>query len=446
MKHKLKKITFVIIYIIVSIICGTFIANKSAISNIFNNNRNLTFTLDNIVMYNWSKENDTLFYSELDPQIIIQDLNCYVNDVKLYINMNNDSNEQLSSQIFYKQHNENEFTEKNSYTTQLIKENNYYKFNVNKEIKELRIDLFNEAGKEVNIDKIEINSRQISFSMIYYLLFIVFFILIFLLYKMRNLILQIWDGRKILISLIKNDIRSRYAGSFFGVIWAFAQPLVTILVFWFVFELGFKNPPVDNIQYILWFIPAYIPWLYFTDGVVSSTSCLTEYSYLVKKIKFRTSLLPIVKIMSSLYIHLFFVGFMVVIFAIYGYAPKLMYLQIIYYIIALSFLLCGISMIVSSISVFMKDFTQIISILLQIGFFLIPIFWNPKAMNTAVLLVLKLNPLYYIVQGYRDTFIDSVFFWERPLITVYYWCFSFIIFILGTIIYKRLRPHFADML
>lgn len=62
----------------------------------------------------------------------------------------------------------------------------------------------------------------------------------------------------------------------------------------------------------------------------------------------------------------------------------------------------------SAVAVFMKDFTQIINILLQLGFFMIPVFWNEADMKPDVVMVLKLNPVFYIVQGYRDSLLDGV--------------------------------------
>jgi len=61
-----------------------------------------------------------------------------------------------------------------------------------------------------------------------------------------NFIKDIYHNRKLLLNLVDNDLKGRYSGSMFGVIWVFVQPLVTILVFWFVFQLGFKNPPTAS--------------------------------------------------------------------------------------------------------------------------------------------------------------------------------------------------------
>lgn len=251
----------------------------------------------------------------------------------------------------------------------------------------------------------------------------------------------------LLRKLVGNDLKSRYSGSVFGMIWAFVQPLVTILVFWYVFQVGFRNPPVDEIEFILWFIAADIPWFYFNDAVLSSTNVLYEYSYLVKKMKFRVWMLPVIKVCSSLYIHVFFMVFLVGMYFLYGYSFQISWLGILYYSFALTVLLTGIAFIVSSLAVFLKDASQIVAIILQIGFWLTPIFWADSSMNGSVLRVLKLNPLYYIINGYRDSLIYGISFWRESVrLTVYFWIATGLLFWSGIQVYKKLNVHFADLL
>ena len=248
-------------------------------------------------------------------------------------------------------------------------------------------------------------------------------------------------------SLVENDLKSRYSGSAFGVIWAFVQPLVTVLVFWYVFQLGFKNPPVDNVAFILWFIAGFIPWTFFNDGVISTTNVMYEYSYLVKKMKFKIWQLPIIKVLSSLYIHIFFMVFIVGMYLLYGYSPNIAWLSIIYYSFCIVVLLLGISFFVSSFAVFIKDCQQMVTVILQIGFWLTPIFWSDSSMNQGILKVLKANPLYYILTGYRDALINNVGFWEQPLsMTLYYWIVTAVVFLIGVMVYKKLKRHFSDLL
>jgi len=89
---------------------------------------------------------------------------------------------------------------------------------------------------------------------------------------------------------------------------------------------------------------------------------------------------------------------------------------------------------------------QLVNIVLQIGFWGTPIFWNIHIMPPGIQTILKLNPMFYIVQGYRDSFIYFSPFWERPYQALYFWTTAITIFIIGALIFKKLKPHFADVL
>lgn len=179
---------------------------------------------------------------------------------------------------------------------------------------------------------------------------------------------------------------------------------------------------------------------------MNATNSLLEYSYLVKKVVFSVGVLPVVKIVSSFFIHVFFIVFTFIMLFIYGQAFNITYIQVFYYLFCMLFLLLGLSWITSSIVVFFKDTSQIVGIIIQIGFWLIPIVWSPEAMPEKYANLFKLNPMYYIVEGYRDTFINHVWFWHRYNQTAYFWIISITIFVIGAKLFKKLRPHFSDVL
>lgn len=252
---------------------------------------------------------------------------------------------------------------------------------------------------------------------------------------------------RLLASLVKNDLKSRYSGSALGIFWAYVQPLVTVLVFWYVFQVGFRNPPVNNVQFILWFVAGYIPWTYFNDGLLSTANVFYEYSYLVKKMKFKVWQLPLIKILSSFCIHIFLLLFVIVLYLIYGYRPSIAWISVLYYSFCVMALLVGCAYIVSAISVFFKDAAQLVGILLQIGFWLTPVFWAPNTMNENVLRILKFNPLYYVFEGNRAALIENAGFWQRSLpMTAYFWGVVLLIMLVGAGVYRKLRVHFSDLL
>jgi len=256
----------------------------------------------------------------------------------------------------------------------------------------------------------------------------------------------LYYNRKLLIQLTIRDFKSRYLGSYLGLLWAFIQPVVTILIFWFVFEVGFKSAPVGDFPFILWLITGIIPWFFIAETLVSGTGAVIENSYLVKKIVFRVSMLPVVKLLSALVVHLFFILVIFLIFSIYHIYPGIHSIQVLYYSFSVIVLLLGLTWLTSSLVIFLKDVGQIISMLMQFGFWLTPIFWSLQMIPEKYQIYLKLNPVYYIVQGYRDSFIHNVWFWQHPIYTAYYWSVTGFIFVLGAVVFSRLRPHFADVL
>ena len=256
----------------------------------------------------------------------------------------------------------------------------------------------------------------------------------------------IFQKKILLWSLIKNDFKQDYLGSILGIAWAFIQPVFTILIFWFVFQVGFKSKPIGDYPFILWLIAGMIPWFFFAESLSKATNSITSNSYLVKKIVFDISLLPIIKISSALIIHIFFILFMITMFLLYGYPIDLYYLQIFYYLFATVFLVYSISLITSSLSVFTKDVSQLVSMFIQFGFWLTPIFWNMQIVPEKYHIVIQLNPIVYLIEGYRDIFINKIWFWEHMSMTLYFWGFTLILFLLGRVTFKKLKPFFADVL
>lgn len=283
-------------------------------------------------------------------------------------------------------------------------------------------------------------------SSIYALLFDAIIIIITILGLRSSNVKGLIDNRGTIWNLAKRDFKTRYAGSYLGIFWAFVQPIVTILIYWFVFEVGFKSAPTNGFPFVLWLIAGIVPWFMFSDGITAVTNCLLEYAFLVKKVVFDIKMLPYVKIISALFVHIFFVLFSLLIFTLNGYAPTLYCIQIIYYLFATIMLIIAIGFITSSVIIFFRDLGQIVQIFLQVGVWLTPIMWNLSMLSPKLQMVFKFNPTYYIVEGYRDAFINHVWFWEKPFALIYYWGIVIVILFIGKKVFDRLKVHFADVL
>ena len=265
-----------------------------------------------------------------------------------------------------------------------------------------------------------------------------------------TLLREIFRKRKLIWDLSKADFRKRFVGSYFGIVWMFVQPMVTVLIYFLIFQVGFKSePPVPGAPYVIWLVPGIVPWFFFSETLNSVTNCLQEYHYLVKKVVFQVEILPIIKLFSCLMVHGFFVLIMFLMFVIYRWTPFLTWMQIAYYSFAASMLAFGIGYLTASVNVFFKDMAQIVSICLQFGMWLTPIMYHESMFADKapwVVPILKLNPFYYVSAGYRDSMLTGEWFWQRPKLTLYFWVVTLVVGLAGLKVFKRLRPHFSDVL
>ncbi len=253
--------------------------------------------------------------------------------------------------------------------------------------------------------------------------------------------------RHIILELTKRDFNQKYLGSYLGMLWAFVHPTVYIVILWFVFQIGFKSQPMDNVPFVLWMMTGIIPWFFFSESLGAATTAVMDNSFLVKKVVFSMGMLPLVKILSSLVIHLFFIVVIFFMFTIYGYRPSIYNLQVFYYLFATIVLLLGLSWLTSSLVIFLRDVGQIVNMVLQFAFWLTPLFWSAKILPPNLHNLLKLNPVYYLVDGYRAAFIYKTWFWEKNYMWgLYFWAVTGVIFVVGAVVFRRLRPHFADVL
>lgn len=268
-----------------------------------------------------------------------------------------------------------------------------------------------------------------------------------------SLMRELFENRKLIGKLAKNDFKTRYAGSYLGIIWAFVQPVVTVLVYWIVFEKGLKQgtdliTQGIKVPYVIHLMAGLVPWFFFSEALMNGTTSLLEYNYLVKKVVFKISILPLIKIIAASFIHIFFVCFMLLVTLGYGFHPMWQWIQLFYYSAALFVLVLAISYSTCAIVIFFRDLTQLISIALQVGMWATPILWDISRLDNHPVLqfIFKLNPIYYIINGYRSSLYGEKWFFESPELTLYYWAVVGVFFAIGTLIFKRLKPHFADVL
>lgn len=253
------------------------------------------------------------------------------------------------------------------------------------------------------------------------------------------------EGRQILL-LTRNDIRSRYAGAGLGALWALALPFLTLLVLWYVYERGFGNPPVEKVPYILWFTSAYLPWIFFSDLLTGGCRCLLDYSFLITRIPFHVPVLPLIRSLSALFFHLIFLFLLTGILLARGLSGIYL-LQLPLYVFLLFLLGLGLAVLLGVGMVCCRDLEELLQGFLQLLFWASPILWNPDAMaGKEIRRILALNPLSFILEGYRDALLGRRWIWERREAACAYLMVTGAVWIFSVCLYRKVRPYLADRL
>lgn len=258
---------------------------------------------------------------------------------------------------------------------------------------------------------------------------------------------DMWARRRMIHELSLQEFKKEYAGTFLGFLWGLVNPLMRIAVFWFVFSIGARvGSPIDGAPYIVWLAVGLVGWFFINDGFRLTQKTYRSKRGIIKNTPFPTSVLPAVEVVFSYYKHLILLAVILLVYAVSLGGFSIYWLQIIYYDFAAFMLLLCIGSIMAPIVAVSKDFGRFLDTSLVFLFWMTPIFWSPYHLDGVLAKLVALNPFNYIVQGYRDSIIFEIGYWEHPWYTLYFWSLTLFLFIIGNYTYKRMKPIFLDTL
>lgn len=258
----------------------------------------------------------------------------------------------------------------------------------------------------------------------------------------------LWTNRSLIQSMTRRDILGRYRGSFGGSTWAILNPLLLISTYAFIFGVVLQqkfNAGDRPIDYVLYFLAGYVPWIAFSESVNRSPMILVEYRNFIRKLRFPVETLP-VNIVGSGFVT---EGFGLVIFAVLvilmrgglplttAWLPVLVIPQLLF--------TAGICWFLAALGIFFRDLGQVIGYVVTLWFFLTPICYPEQALkSTALGRILEKNPMLTLVRGYRRVLLEGHAPEKHSMII--FWCLAIVVFLAGHAWFYKLRKWFADVI
>jgi lipopolysaccharide transport system permease protein len=255
----------------------------------------------------------------------------------------------------------------------------------------------------------------------------------------------------LLRTLVRRDLEARYKGSVLGNLWPLVNQLSQLLIYTYVFaivlkvKLSLHGVPENNFTFGLWLFTGLIPWMSFTGGLTQSAISVIAQPNLVKKVVFPLALLPIVPVVSAFIESAF--GLIALIFfvalSIHTLHPTLALLPLVW--LTQLLLTTGFGYLAAGLTVFLRDIPQVLAVVLNIWFYMTPIIYPASAIPAEFRdWIFWLNPLATISEVYRDIIlVGEVKHWAEWGVAA---AISASVFAGGFVVYKRLRPVFADVL
>ena len=249
-----------------------------------------------------------------------------------------------------------------------------------------------------------------------------------------------------ILALASRELKSKYVGSVGGFFWELAQPIAIVVIYYYIFTVGFRAQVPEDAPFVLWFVCGLVSWLFFNEVLLGITNSITSNQHLVKKTIFPTEVLSFVYLTIGLFSHLIFLIILVGMLYFFEVQFQSSRLIIVYFVICNIALVFSLGLIFSALQVFYRDISHALTITLNLLFWVTPIVWSPQIMPIKYQTLIHYNPINYIVQGYRGALIYETISWPSTSITIYFWFITSLTLFAGGYMFHRLKPEFSDVL
>ncbi|MBS4218962.1 ABC transporter permease [Bacillus sp. FJAT-49711] len=248
------------------------------------------------------------------------------------------------------------------------------------------------------------------------------------------------------------ELKSKNKSNYLGMAWEVINPIIQILIYWFVFgsirhRADIEVAPGMDVPFIFWLLGGFTLWTFFYQSTLQGSKSIYSRLRMLSKMNFPMSVIPSIVLFSQFYIHLIMLGITIIIFQFAGYYITPYFIQIIYFIFSAFCLIFSIALITSTLSTMIRDVHMFLNATLRMLLYLSPVLWQITILEEPLPTIMKINPLYYLIEGYRSALFGlEWYFIEHWQYTLYFWGVVIVLFLFGSTLHIKFRRHFIDYL
>jgi ABC-type polysaccharide/polyol phosphate export permease len=249
------------------------------------------------------------------------------------------------------------------------------------------------------------------------------------------------------MAMARVDLMKRYSGSSLGIFWALVRPMIFVAVYWFAIAVGIRGgKPMGDDPYIIWLLPGIFPWFFISDSLTTGGSSIRNHKHLVTKMVYPVATIPVFTVISLFFVHLILLGIVLAILLLSGYGLTAYALQLPYYVFCALAFCFVVATLLSTLTAVSRDIEHLVKSTVQVLFWLSPILWSIDRFTGVIRKLIMLNPLAYIIEGYRNALVYERWFYQQPLYFAYFWGFLLVLALVTSFLFAKLQGEFADVL
>lgn len=267
----------------------------------------------------------------------------------------------------------------------------------------------------------------------------------------KTVITEQFKNFGIIRRISKYEEKATYQSHYLGLLWQVLNPAIQIGIYYLVFGLGMRRGDVRGIPYIIWMLVGIIAWFFINSSILGESNSIYRQIGMVSKMKFPVSILPTVNMASNFKSYRWMMLLLFISMFSVGIYPNVYWIQYFYYLFCMFAFLFAFGILNSTISVLVRDYHIMLQSILRLLFYLSGPIWEFNRIfngtrHAWMTRLLELNPIFYIIDGFRDSLLYGKWFWEKGVQTMFFWLVVGVLLIIGSHIHMKFRARFMDFM